>query len=47
MINDIDYEGIKFVVSKKDFSKIGQKSNICINIFCFENELTYLVYVSD
>ena len=38
MTNDLDYEGIKFSFSKKD---------ICINVFCYENELTYLVYVSD
>ena len=40
MVNDLDYEGIKFPVSKKDFSKIEQKNNICINVFCYENDLT-------
>ena len=25
MVNDLDYEGIKFPVSKKDYSKIEQK----------------------
>ena len=47
MINDLDYEGINFPVLKKDFSKIEQKNNICINVFCCENELTYPVYVSN
>ena len=47
MVNYLDYEGIKLPVSKKDFSKIEQKNSICINKFCYENELTYAVYVSD
>ena len=47
MINDLNYEGIKFLVSKKDISKIEGQNNICINLFCYENNLTYPVYVSD
>ena len=47
MVNDLDYESIKFPVSKTDFSKIEQKNNICINVFSYENDLTYLVYVLD
>ena len=47
MVNNRDYEAIKFPVSKKDYCKIEQKNNICINIFCYENGLTYPVYVSD
>ena len=47
MINDLNYKGIKFPVSKNDFSKIEQEINICINLFCYENELTYPVYESD
>ena len=46
MVNDLDYEGIKFPVSKKDYCKIEKKNNICINVFCYENDLTYPVYVS-
>ena len=45
MITDLNYEGIKFPVSKKDYCKIGKKNNICINLFCYENDLTYPVYV--
>ena len=44
MINDLDCEGIKFPVSKKDYCKIGKQNNICINVFCYENGVTYLVY---
>ena len=47
MINDIDYQGIKFPVSKKDYSKTEIQNNICINVFCHENGLTYPVYLSD
>ena len=34
MVNDLDYEGIKFPVSKRDIAKIEKKNNICINVFC-------------
>ena len=34
-------------MSSKDFSKIEKKKNICMNVFCYENKLTYPVYVSD
>ena len=44
MINYLDYEGIKFL---KRIFKRYKKNNICINVFCYENNLTYPVYVSD
>ena len=47
MINDFNYEGIKFPVSKKDNCRIERQNNICINVFSYENGLTYPVYVSD
>ena len=47
MVNDLDYQNITFAVSKKDDSKIEKKNDICINIFCYENYLVYLVHVSD
>ena len=47
MINDLYYEGIKFPVSKKDYCAIQRQNNICINFFCYENNLTDPVYVSD
>ena len=45
--NDLDYDGIEYPVRQKDFSKIEQKNNICINVFCHENKLTFSIYVSD
>ena len=47
MINDLDYEGIKFPVSKNNVQKIEKKNSICINVFSYENNLTYHVYVLD
>ena len=47
MINDLDYEGFKFPVSKKDYCKIERQNNICINVFCYENGLANPVDVSD
>ena len=47
LITDLDYKGIEFPVSKKDFSKIEVKNKICINVLCYENKLTYPVYTSD
>ena len=44
MVNDLDYVDIKFPVSKRDYCKIEQKIKICINIFCYENDLVYPVY---
>ena len=36
MVNDLDYEGVKFPVFQKDYCKIEQKNNICINVFCYK-----------
>ena len=41
MINDLDYEVVEFPVAKKYYSEIEQKNNICINVFCYENNLVY------
>ena len=45
MISKLDYEGIKFPISKKDYCKIERQNNICIHVFCYENKLTYPVYL--
>ena len=44
---NLDYDEIEFLVREKDFSKIETKNNICINVFCYENGLTFPIYVSD
>ena len=40
-------KNIEFPVQEKDFSKIEMKNNICINVFGYENELVFPIYVSD
>ena len=45
MANDLNYEEIKFSVSKKDYCRIERQNNIYINVLCCENVLTYPVYV--
>ena len=39
MVNNLDYKDIKF-------PKIEKKNNICINVFCYENNLVYPVHIS-
>ena len=34
-------------MGEKYFSKIETKSNICINVFCYENKLIVPIYISD
>ena len=34
-------------MQEKDFSKIDVNSNICINVFGYENKLVFPIYVSD
>ena len=47
MVNDLDYESIELPVPRKDFGKIEKGNNICINVFCYENNLVYPVHISD
>ena len=47
LVNSLHYDSIKFPVREKGSSKIGKKNNICINVFCFENKLTFPSYVSN
>ena len=34
-------------MQEKDFSKIGVKNNICINVFGYEDNLVFPIYVSN
>ena len=38
---------LNFLFQKQDYCRIERQSNKCINVFCYENGLTYPVYVSD
>ena len=37
----------EFPVSKKNHSEIEQKNYICINVFCYKNDLAYPIYISN
>ena len=41
LVNDLNY----FPIREKDFSKIETKSNICINVYYYENKVTFPIYV--
>ena len=47
LVSELNYEGINFSVSKKDYCKIEVQNKICINVFCYENKVVYPVYLSD
>ena len=42
----INFKGIEFPVSKKYYRKIELKNYIFVNVFCYENGLTYLIHIS-
>ena len=43
MVNGFAYKTIEFPVSEKHLTKIEKKNRICINVFCYENNLVYSV----
>ena len=47
LVNDFDYNGAEFPLREKDFNNIETKNNICINVFCYKNKLTFPIYSSD
>ena len=46
MVSSLSYEGIESPVSRKDYCKFEKQNNICINVFCYENGMTYPICVS-
>ena len=38
---------MRFPVEEKDFKKIEVQNNICINVFGYENQLVFSIYVSN
>ena len=46
-VEKLDYDRIEFPLQEKNFKKIEVKNIICINIFGYENELVFPIYVSD
>ena len=44
---NLNYDEVEFPVEEKDFKKIEVQHNICINVFGYENEMVFPIYVSD
>ena len=47
VVKDVNYSGVDFPVSKKDYGKTGVLIKINANVFCYENKVVYPVYLSD
>ena len=47
LVSKLNYEGINFPVSNKDYCKIEVQNKNCINVFCYENKAVYPVSLSD
>ena len=47
LVKELDYDDVYFSVQEKDFSRIKTRNNICINLFGYENRLTFSIYVSE
>ena len=47
LVIDLNCDGIKLLVSEEHFSKAEMKNNICINVSCYKNKLTFPMYISD
>ena len=43
----MNYSGVEFPVSKKDYSKIEEMNKININVFSYEDKIIFPVYLSD
>ena len=44
---NLNYDGIEFPVSKKDYFKISVMNKINMNLFSYEDKIIYPVYLSD
>ena len=47
IIKSLNYDGIEFPVSRKDFLKISLMNKININVFSYEDKIIYHIYLSD
>ena len=47
LASNLDYDEVKFPVKEKDFDKIEIQNNIFINVFGYENNLVFPVYISN
>ena len=47
IVKGLNYSGVDFPVSQKDYGKIVVLNITCFNVFCYENKIVYPVYLSD
>ena len=47
LTNAFDNDRVGLPLREKGFSKIETKNNICINVYCYENKLTFPIYISN
>ena len=47
LTNNLNSGGVEFPVREKLFSKSETKNNICINVYCYGNKLTFPIYISN
>ena len=47
LASNLNYDRIEFPVLEKDFSKIEVQNKICINVFGYENELVFPIFISE
>ena len=47
LASNLNYDRTEFPVQEKNFSKIELQNNICIKVFGYENELVFLIFISE
>ena len=47
VVKKLNYQGVNFPVSKKNYGKIEILNGINVNVFCYENKVVYPVHLSN
>ena len=42
---NLNYDRIEFPAEEKDFEKTEVQNNVCINVFCYGNQMVFPIYV--
>ena len=46
MVDRLNYNGIEFPISEKDYIKIEKKNGIRVNVFGYENKQPFPIHIS-
>ena len=46
MINELNYDGINFLLSQKHYNKVEKQNIIRINVFGYEDGQPFLIHIS-